>query len=157
MGNKNTKCPIDTDCHRHCRRDPWITKSCTEVLKVLRFWVCFEFGKKLEFELGWISLELPSWKTSGRKARFNSGIAQITPPPPSIRATLPTFSAVESTRDHLRDFYFVKQRCKKIWARVTPHFRAMLELKRVFLSKVFPRCPTWTHSILLKLPRGLHA
>ena len=24
--NKNTKCPIDAHCHRHCRRDPRITK-----------------------------------------------------------------------------------------------------------------------------------
>ena len=25
--NKNTKCPIDAHCHRHCRRDPRITKD----------------------------------------------------------------------------------------------------------------------------------
>ena len=26
-GNKNTKCPIDAHCHRHCRRDPRISKD----------------------------------------------------------------------------------------------------------------------------------
>ena len=31
--NKNTKCPIDAHCHRHCRRDPRITKYCIEVLQ----------------------------------------------------------------------------------------------------------------------------
>ena len=25
--NKNTKCPIDAHCHRHCRRDPRISKD----------------------------------------------------------------------------------------------------------------------------------
>ena len=44
--NKNTKCPIDAHCHRHCRRDPRITKDCIELLQVLRFWVFFDFGKK---------------------------------------------------------------------------------------------------------------
>ena len=32
VNNKNTKCPIDAHCHRHCRRDPRITKYCIEVL-----------------------------------------------------------------------------------------------------------------------------
>ena len=26
--NKNTKCPIDAHCHRHCRREPRIKKNC---------------------------------------------------------------------------------------------------------------------------------
>ena len=34
--NKNTKCPIDAHCHRHCRKDPRITKD-WEVLQVLSF------------------------------------------------------------------------------------------------------------------------
>ena len=29
--NKNTKCPIDAHCHRHCRRDPRITNDCIEL------------------------------------------------------------------------------------------------------------------------------
>ena len=28
--NTNTKCPIDAHCHRHCRKDPKITKDCIE-------------------------------------------------------------------------------------------------------------------------------
>ena len=54
--NKNTKCPIDAHCHRHCRRDPRITKNCIEDLF---FWVFFDFGKKFDsywFQLGWISV-----------------------------------------------------------------------------------------------------
>ena len=51
--NKNTKCPIDAHCHRHCRRDPRITKDCIEVLS---FRVFFDFGKK--FELHWFELKL---------------------------------------------------------------------------------------------------
>ena len=39
--NKNTKCPTDAQCHRHCRRDPRNTKD-WEVLQVLSS----EFGKK---------------------------------------------------------------------------------------------------------------
>ena len=39
--NKKTKCPIDAHCHRHCRRDPRISKD-WEVLHVLSS----EFGKK---------------------------------------------------------------------------------------------------------------
>ena len=35
--NKNTKCPIDAHCHRHCRRDPRIAKNCIEVLQILSF------------------------------------------------------------------------------------------------------------------------
>ena len=46
--NKNTKCPIDAHCHRHCRRDPRITKDCIEVLS---FRVFFDFGKKFELKL----------------------------------------------------------------------------------------------------------
>ena len=34
--NKNTKCPIDAHCHRHCRKDSRITKD-WEVLQVLSF------------------------------------------------------------------------------------------------------------------------
>ena len=44
--NKNTKCPIDAHCHRHCRRDPRITQDYIEVLQVLSFYVFFDFGKK---------------------------------------------------------------------------------------------------------------
>ena len=71
-------------------------------------------------------------KTCDRKKRFNSGIARITQPPqPPIRATFPTFSAVDSTRDHLRDFYLVKKTVQKNRARVIPpHFRAMPEFER---------------------------
>ena len=29
--NKNTKCPIDAHCHRHCRRDPRMTKDFIEL------------------------------------------------------------------------------------------------------------------------------
>ena len=56
--NKNTKCPIDAHCHRHCRRDPRITKDC---IKVFSFGVFLDFCKKFElywFELGWISMVL---------------------------------------------------------------------------------------------------
>ena len=49
--NKNTKCPIDAHCHRHCRKDPRITKDCIEVLQVLSFWVFIDFGKKFLREL----------------------------------------------------------------------------------------------------------
>ena len=49
--NKNTKCPIDAHCHRHCRKDPRITKDCIEVLQVLSFWVFIDFGKKFRREL----------------------------------------------------------------------------------------------------------
>ena len=37
---EHTKCPIDAHCHRHCRKDPRITKY-WEVLQVV-----FDFGKK---------------------------------------------------------------------------------------------------------------
>ena len=46
-----TKCPIDAYCHRHCRKDPRITKDCIEVLQVLSFWVFIDFGKKFLREL----------------------------------------------------------------------------------------------------------
>ena len=49
--NKNTKCPIDAHCHRHCRRDPRITKDC---IKVFSFGVFLDFCKK--FELYWFEL-----------------------------------------------------------------------------------------------------
>ena len=45
--NKNTKCPTDAHCHRHCRRDPRITKDCIEFLQVLSFWVGKKFLRKL--------------------------------------------------------------------------------------------------------------
>ena len=47
--NKNSKCPIDAHCHRHCRRDPRTTKislcdfrNCWGCLHwiVLLFWAC---------------------------------------------------------------------------------------------------------------------
>ena len=51
--NKNTKYPIDAHGHRHCGKDPRITKDCIEVLS---FRVFFDFGKK--FELHWFDLKL---------------------------------------------------------------------------------------------------
>ena len=44
VNNKNTKCPIDAHCHRHCRRDPRITKA-WKILQVLSFRVFLDFGK----------------------------------------------------------------------------------------------------------------
>ena len=50
--NKNTKCPIDAHCHRHCRKDPRITKDCIEVLQLFNLlsfhWLWQEVSQRAE-------------------------------------------------------------------------------------------------------------
>ena len=49
------KCPIDAHCHRHCRRDPRITKDCIKFLQVLSFWVGKKFLRKVSRRKLWSS------------------------------------------------------------------------------------------------------
>ena len=72
--NKNTKCPIDAHCHRHCRRDPRITKD--SIGARTQGLAPHKFPYSLKIFLGFL---LASWysRSSFRSSYFEHGGQEV--------------------------------------------------------------------------------
>ena len=126
--NKNTKCPIDAHCHRHCRRDPRITKD-WEVLQVLSS----EFGKKF---LRKLKSFLPKSKKTQKLKTYRTSMQSFV-----ILGSLLQWRWQWASIGHFV-FLFISEICH--W--ISSDFRVAL-LQRLYPPQIIWACPDiWVKS-----------